>query len=136
MSVFVAKMVSRVSLPFIVETAVLPSPYVMSVLCQRLAAFKKELVIPVFLAIAILGAVVYVVEVNLMILGGKRLARNQAVLKELEHEQKLKYAALTAVRSPSLVKKEAVEGMRMVEISDIRYIGAAESVAANDVSMP
>lgn len=137
MTVLIAKVISRISAPlswYDVGTMPMPVASRHSILAKF--AIKKEYLAGAFLIFAALSAVAYIVTMNVIIFEGAKLPSLQATLKDLEHEQKLKYASFTAIRSPLALKKEAIDGMKMVEVKNVQYLDSNESVAANILRVP
>ncbi|MFY9461713.1 MAG: hypothetical protein WAP51_00735 [Candidatus Sungiibacteriota bacterium] len=137
MTVLIAKVISRISTPpaFYYANAIpLPGAYIRSIWAQF--SIKKEYLCGAFLLFAILTAVAYIVEMNVIIFEGKKLPALEVALKDLEHEQKLKYATLTNVRSPLSIKEAALDGVKMVEVKNVRYLDNTDEVASNILRMP
>lgn len=135
MTVLIAKVISRMSTPFYGVNAVpLPRPLFSRIFVPF--SVKREFLAAAFLLFTALAAMAYIIEMNVIIFEGKRLAELDVVAKTLEHEQKLKYSLLASIRSPLAIKKEAVDGIKMVEVKDVQYLDNTESVAANTLRMP
>lgn len=135
MTVLIAKVISRMATPFYgVNAVALPRPRFPYILAPF--SVKKEFLAAAFLLFTVLAATAYIIEMNVIIFEGKKLAKLDAAAKTLEREQKLKYASLTSIRSPLSIKKEAVEEIKMVEVKNVQYLDNTESVAANTPRMP
>ena len=63
------------------------------------------------------------------VIRGGRLPERERVLSLLEEERRVQYALVSRARSPHVVTEEALEGLHMVMVSDIRYLQAREAVA-------
>lgn len=66
--------------------------------------------------------------VSILIQGG-RLPERERALRALEEERRVQFALLSAARSPEKVIERATGNMRMITVSEIKYIGTTESVA-------
>ena len=137
MTVLIAKVISRIAIPpvFYYANAIpLPRAYIRSISAPF--SVRKEYLSAAFLLFALLAAVAYIVEMNVIIFEGKKLPALEAALKDLEHEQKLKYATLINVRSPLSIKEVALEEVKMVEVKNVRYLDNTDEVASNILRMP
>ena len=137
MTVLIAKVISRISVPpvFYYANAIpLPGAFIRSVLAQF--SVKKEYLSLAFLLFAALAATAYIVEMNVIIFEGQKLPAFEAALKDLEHEQKLKYAAFINIRSPFSIKEAALDEVKMVEVENMRYLDNTDEIASNILRMP
>ncbi|MDO8560750.1 MAG: hypothetical protein Q7R91_00875 [bacterium] len=135
MTVLIAKVISRVSVPFYGGGTVSFPRFLAPSIFPRLA-IKKEFLTAAFTLFTVLAALIYVIEMNVIIFEGRRLPALETALKDLQQEQKVKFASLAILRSPAAIKKEAVYGNKMIEVKDMRYLNSTESVAVNTKVMP
>lgn len=95
-----------------------------------------KLFMVVFIVLTAVAAAVYIVEINRVMLYGKKMPALEAGLRDLMSKEKLKRAELIGLYAPTIVKQEAMGGRRMVEVSSIRYIQDIEVAAANLITSP
>ena len=136
MTVFIAKAISRFS-----TTSAFPErEFLLLVdsfraLALRLAP-RPEWLSAIFIALAIFAAGLYIIEINVIVLEGRKIPALEATLRELEHEQKQRLSQLAALRSPLVLKKEAVRGNKMVEVGSISYVRDSQEVASTLSTSP
>lgn len=97
---------------------------------------RMKLFMFALIVLTAVAAAVYIVEINRVMLYGKKMPALEASLRDLTSKEKLKRAELTGLYAPTIVKQEAVGGRHMVEVSSIRYIQDIEVAAANLITSP
>lgn len=96
-----------------------------------LPSIKREKLSLAFLIFAALAAIVYIIEINVILFEGKKISKFETVLEELGRDKILKETFLSGIRSPLSIKRQAMDAINMVEVTNINYLHEAESVASH-----
>lgn len=97
---------------------------------------QKRLIALVFIVLTVAAAASYIVEINRVMLHGRKMPALEASLRDLVGREKLKRAELASLYAPIVVKQEAIGGRHMIEVSTIQYIQDVEVAAANLIMSP
>jgi len=103
---------------------------------KRQVELKMRFMVFVFTALVLASVTLYIIEINRIMLYGRKISALEIVLRDLSASERLKRADLAREYAPTKVKQEALGGEQMVEVSTILYVQDSEAVAANLIISP